>query len=318
MADCNCGDYLGTLGSNPAFELPEYYWNVKSQEQRIYLICRRIEELNAQIEQNKADIATNKANIAKNSEDIASNKAAIVKLSDELTLLQTELAAKYDELKALCDKLQEEIDKGGAGYTLPVATDTVLGGVKIGDNLTITDDGVLSATGGGGAGYTLPVATTSTLGGIKVGSNLFMDEDGVLSGKYSAWDYGKKACTYTKEIVTIDTDQSSRALFGTFNYYRFIMFATGDSFTIPAHGSVTQSLNMLYSDSTIMASANTSLAIKALWQDGKAAFDAYLCRESNGWFLKFTNNTDSAIAVDSSTYTTGSMEVGFIVPANNL
>ena len=70
---------------------------------------------------------------------------------------------------------------GGGGYTLPVATDTVLGGVKIGDNLTITDDGVLSATGGGGAGYTLPVATTSTLGGIKVGSNLSITSDGVLN-----------------------------------------------------------------------------------------------------------------------------------------
>jgi hypothetical protein len=61
---------------------------------------------------------------------------------------------------------------GGSGYTLPVATDTVLGGVKIGDNLSITDEGVLSATGGGGSGYTLPVATSASLGGVKIGDNL--------------------------------------------------------------------------------------------------------------------------------------------------
>lgn len=35
----------GTLGMRLNNELPEYYWNVKSQEQRIYLICQKIEEL---------------------------------------------------------------------------------------------------------------------------------------------------------------------------------------------------------------------------------------------------------------------------------
>ena len=34
-------------------------------------------------------------------------------------------------------------------YQLPIATATVLGGIKVGENLTITEDGVLSATGGG-------------------------------------------------------------------------------------------------------------------------------------------------------------------------
>ena len=35
-------------------------------------------------------------------------------------------------------------------YTLPIASNTKLGGIKIGENLTITEDGKLSATGGGG------------------------------------------------------------------------------------------------------------------------------------------------------------------------
>ena len=59
---------------------------------------------------------------------------------------------------------------GGGGtqpYVLPVASGTTLGGVKIGDNLTITSDGVLSAIGGSGSGegdktyvYTQSFATT--------------------------------------------------------------------------------------------------------------------------------------------------------------
>ena len=35
-------------------------------------------------------------------------------------------------------------------YTLPPATNSTLGGIIVGNNLTITPEGVLSATGGGG------------------------------------------------------------------------------------------------------------------------------------------------------------------------
>lgn len=38
---------------------------------------------------------------------------------------------------------------GGGSYTLPVASASTLGGIKVGENLTITEDGILSATGGG-------------------------------------------------------------------------------------------------------------------------------------------------------------------------
>lgn len=61
-------------------------------------------------------------------------------------------------------------------YTLPTATASVLGGVKIGSNLTITS-GVLSADA-----TPLPIATASVLGGIKVGTNLAINPaTGVLS-----------------------------------------------------------------------------------------------------------------------------------------
>lgn len=54
------------------------------------------------------------------------------------------------------------------GYTLPAATDTVLGGVKIGANVSVAVDGTISVA----APYVLPAATTSTLGGVIVGPNL--------------------------------------------------------------------------------------------------------------------------------------------------
>lgn len=75
-----------------------------------------------------------------------------------------------------------------AGYSLPVASASTLGGVRIGSGITIDGSGVISASGGGGS-YTLPNATTSTLGGVIVGAGL-----GVASGTISV-TYGSTAGT---------------------------------------------------------------------------------------------------------------------------
>ncbi|MDR2858934.1 MAG: hypothetical protein LBV64_00870 [Mediterranea sp.] len=67
-------------------------------------------------------------------------------------------------------------------YTLTPATDAVLGGVRVdGTTIAITNDGIISSTGGGGEGYTLPPASNYTLGGIKVGGGLSVTDDGILS-----------------------------------------------------------------------------------------------------------------------------------------
>lgn len=63
-------------------------------------------------------------------------------------------------------------------FAPPIATSTVLGGVKQGTNITIDASGVISATA---APYTLPTASATVLGGIKVGTNLTIDGTGVLS-----------------------------------------------------------------------------------------------------------------------------------------
>lgn len=49
------------------------------------------------------------------------------------------------------------------------------------DGSITTLDDAISSGGGGGGGYTLPPATESTLGGIKVGSGLSVESDGTLS-----------------------------------------------------------------------------------------------------------------------------------------
>ena len=56
------------------------------------------------------------------------------------------------------------------------------------DVQTIEDyvDEQIAAQGGGGGSYTLPPATSTTLGGIKVGANLSITEDGTLSAASSS------------------------------------------------------------------------------------------------------------------------------------
>lgn len=64
-----------------------------------------------------------------------------------------------------------------SSYTLPTASSSTLGGVKVGNNLSISEDGTLSANA---SQYELPIASTSTLGGIKISSDFTIDEDGTL------------------------------------------------------------------------------------------------------------------------------------------
>lgn len=63
-------------------------------------------------------------------------------------------------------------------YTLPTADASTLGGIKVGANLSIDVNGVLSANPGA---YTLPIADATTLGGIKIGSGLEIDAGGVVT-----------------------------------------------------------------------------------------------------------------------------------------
>lgn len=70
------------------------------------------------------------------------------------------------------------IDTATRTYHLPIASAVTLGGIKVGDNLTIEPDGTLNAAT---TQYNLPVASSSTLGGIKIGNGLTISTAGSLS-----------------------------------------------------------------------------------------------------------------------------------------
>jgi hypothetical protein len=82
-----------------------------------------------------------------------------------------------------------------AGYitasTVPIATASVLGGVKIGANVSVAGDGTISVA----TPYSLPTASTTVLGGVKVDGATITISSGVISAPY----------TYTLPTATTST-----------------------------------------------------------------------------------------------------------------
>ena len=112
--------------------------------------------------------------------------------AEMLRAAQEQITAQLDSLQQQADNLKTAIDNVESGsfytkaevdalvrpYSLPAATSTPLGGVKVGSGLSVTTDGTLSADA---QEYSLPTASYYTLGGIRIGSNLSMDSYGRVS-----------------------------------------------------------------------------------------------------------------------------------------
>ena len=79
-----------------------------------------------------------------------------------------------------------KINSTDTKYTLPVASSTTLGGIKVGDNLSITEDGTLSATGGSSEppANMVTTDTTQTITGAKILDNsLYVNNPDMMSGR---------------------------------------------------------------------------------------------------------------------------------------
>ena len=93
-----------------------------------------------------------------------------------------------------------ESGSGSSSYTLPIASSTVLGGVKIGSGINIAGDGTISVTLP--SSYTLPIASSTVLGGVKIGSGLSIDGSGILSATIT----GGSSNNLTLNTKTINSD----------------------------------------------------------------------------------------------------------------
>jgi len=115
--------------------------------------------------------------------DTAANWASVnpTLASGEPGLETDSLKVKYGNGSSAWNSLSYASNPTGNSYTLPTATTSILGGVKIdGTSITINGSGVITANNT----YTLPQAGISSLGvlgGVKVDGSTITINNGVIS-----------------------------------------------------------------------------------------------------------------------------------------
>lgn len=82
---------------------------------------------------------------------------------------------EIDEPSIVIDETSQQSE-----YVLPTATETRLGGIKVGENLTVEDDGTLNAVQ---VSYSLPKATANVLGGVYVDITLSSSSENPVQNK---------------------------------------------------------------------------------------------------------------------------------------
>ena len=132
-----------------------------------------------------------------------------------------------------------------ANYTLPTASTTTIGGVKIdGSTLAFNGNGQLYYTGAGSGGYTLPTASTTILGGVKVdGLTITIDGSGVISSAATATAFTELTDVLTTGLTVDQFYLPAITRLSVTNSgaaaYRFDQYSTVNNPTIYAIGATT-------------------------------------------------------------------------------
>lgn len=144
-------------------------------------------------------------------------------------------------------------DTHGAEYTLPVASATTLGGVKVGANLTITQDGVLNATGGGGGGGTEYVAGE----GIVISGNTISTDPAKVPTKEELNDYLPLAGGTMTGNIKFDSDSDYVGALVSDQDHVIMMGSQGEGTIM---GSVSAGHSQTQVDAVINANLNSKKA----------------------------------------------------------
>lgn len=185
-------------------------------------------------------------------------------------------------------------------YTLPTASTTILGGVKVdGTTITINGSGVIS----GANTYSLPIATASVLGGVKIGSGVSVDVNGVISVSTS-YQAPLNGTGFVKATgTTISYDNST-----------YLTTASAASTYVPYTGATTNVNLGVYSITTgSTATFNSSNSIAAVFTNSGNASNFNSIELKGGsagtarnWQISKDNSTANAFELAASTTNGGS------------
>lgn len=154
------------------------------------------------------------------------------------------------------------VSSAGASYTLPAATASVLGGVKVGSGLAVTADGTLSVTS-----VAAPVTLTGDVTGSGTGTiSTTLANSGVTAGVYG------KLTVNAKGIVTdgaalaaadINTALGYTPYNGATNPSGFLTANAASTFTGDVTGTGTGTIELTLSNTGVSAGTYKSLTVDA-------------------------------------------------------
>lgn len=171
-------------------------------------------------------------------------------------------------------------DSHGTEYTLPIASATTLGGVKVGANLTITPEGVLNATGGGGGGGTEYVAGE----GIVISGNTISTDPAKVPTKEELEGYLPLAGGTMTGNIKFDSDSDYVGALVSDQDHVIMMGSKGE-------GAIMGSVSAGHSQTQVDAVINANLNGK------KASVQATRTTDGGSSVVIEAQNPDSADAV---------------------
>jgi len=142
------------------------------------------EEFLERITDIEEDIQTLSTTVEQNTDDITDLNSVLTTIQESVTSITSSVATLNGAVETMqgdITNLDERVTdlEETPGYELPIASANELGGIKVGNGLSIDANGELSNDNP--TPYTLPIAGQSQLGGVKVGSGLSIDANGELS-----------------------------------------------------------------------------------------------------------------------------------------
>lgn len=214
---------------------------------------------------------------------------------------------EIDEPAIVIDETSQQSE-----YVLPTATATRLGGIKVGENLTVESDGTLNAVQGS---YTLPQATNNTLGGVFVDTTLSSTSENPVQNKVvnnSISNLSSNLSTLESSISSITSNVSSLSEsvtdLGT-------SLAATDATVTEVQGDVSTNTDSIATNASNISSLQSSVStlntnVATLQNDVTAINNGFAQVQSSiASLLVDTNLTFGYGVIDPSVWTGGTIKV---------
>jgi hypothetical protein len=196
--------------------------------------------------------------------------------------------------------------EGLLSASAPIASTTQVGSVQVGDNLSVTAEGLLSASA--------PIASTTQVGSVQIGDNLSITAAGLLSAQGGTFTPSVSSSTAIQSVGGLPTsslqtasDITNKSFSELFNVLLFpTQFPTKTNPTISASG-ITNNAVVLFNSTQSYTVVYTASPGKITLSGVDQQYDASDNTVTSGGVVRYTGTISSVVVNDfdgnNTTYT---------------